>query len=208
MSGSPSPRPSTERDAFAAATAWFVDVVRDVDGRWDEHGLGEWTVRDLVGHTARALLTVETYLAQPATREEVADAAGYYLLGRSVDPASIAARGREAGAAMGVDVVADVAGMAQRAFDAVAEAPDGALLTTRLGGMRLDRYLDTRTLELVVHTLDLAAALGRPPDDAPAAALTRVLVVLAELAVRSGDGPAVCLALAGRRPLPERYSAL
>ena len=50
----------------------------------DEPGLGEWDVRSLVGHTSRALLTVETYLSRPAEVVEVESTAEYYrVTGRS-----------------------------------------------------------------------------------------------------------------------------
>ena len=48
------------RTAFADAAGWFVRTAALVGDRWDRPGLGEWDVRALVGHTSRALLTVET----------------------------------------------------------------------------------------------------------------------------------------------------
>ena len=57
------------RDAFAGAADHFVATVTRVPAdAWDRQGLGEWSVRALVGHTSRALLTVETYLAAGAAR--------------------------------------------------------------------------------------------------------------------------------------------
>jgi hypothetical protein len=63
-------------DAFRQAAGWYVDMVGRVGPRWDEPGLGVWTVRDLVGHTSRSLLTVEAYLDKPADAVELASAAG------------------------------------------------------------------------------------------------------------------------------------
>ena len=54
------------RRAFPDEARWCVATTARVDGRWDEPGLGEWSVRDLVGHTSRSFLTVESYLATPA----------------------------------------------------------------------------------------------------------------------------------------------
>ena len=51
--------------AFVDAAVWFADVAAGVGERWEQPALGEWSVRDLVGHTSRALLTVEAY-ARPA----------------------------------------------------------------------------------------------------------------------------------------------
>ena len=53
---------TTSCRAFGDAAEWFVATAALADGRWTEPGLGEWDVRSLVGHTSRALLTVETYL--------------------------------------------------------------------------------------------------------------------------------------------------
>jgi hypothetical protein len=50
----------TSRAAFAEAADWFVGTAALVDERWTSAGLGEWDVRSLVGHTSRALLTVES----------------------------------------------------------------------------------------------------------------------------------------------------
>ena len=65
----------TSQQAFADAAEWFVATAALADGRWTEPGLGEWDVRSLVGHTSRALLTVETYLATPAEVVEVGSTA-------------------------------------------------------------------------------------------------------------------------------------
>ena len=40
------------RRAFDDAAGWYLATVALVGDRWDEPGLGEWSVRDLVGHTA------------------------------------------------------------------------------------------------------------------------------------------------------------
>src|SRR5204863_1144842 len=103
------------RAAFADAAGWFVHTAALVGDRWDRPGLGEWDVRALVGHTSRALLTVETYLARPAAAVDVASAPDYYRATRAVaaDPA-VAARGRDAGIALGSDPAATVAEIAAR----------------------------------------------------------------------------------------------
>ena len=66
------------REAFAQSAAWFVRTCVEVHGKWDQFGLGEWTVRDLVGHTSRALLTVETYLDQETAAVEVTSPVEYF----------------------------------------------------------------------------------------------------------------------------------
>src|SRR5215468_7364265 len=92
------------RTAFADAAGWFVRTAALVGDRWDRPGLGEWDVRSLVGHTSRALVTVETYLARPAPGADVASVTEYFRAMRAVaaEPV-VAARGRDAGAVLGSD---------------------------------------------------------------------------------------------------------
>ena len=196
------------RRAFADAAQWFVRTTALVGDRWDRPGLGEWDVRALVGHTSRALLTVEAYLARPAAAVEVASAADYFRATRAAAAdAAVAARGRDAGSALGTDPAAAVAEIAARVLPLV-DAQDGtALVTTIAGGMRLADYLPTRTFELAVHTADLAAALGLPLD-LPATAAAQALSVVADLAVTDGLAGPLLLAATGRPGLPAGFSVL
>jgi uncharacterized protein (TIGR03083 family) len=196
------------RRAFTDAAEWFVRTTAVVDDRWDRPGLGEWDVRALVGHTSRSLLTVETYLAQPAPTVDVASAADYFRATRAAAAGpSVTARGRDAAAALGTDPAAAVGEIAARVIPLV-EARDGTeLVTTIAGGMRLEDYLPTRTFELAVHTADLATALGVPLD-VPASAAAQALQLVCELAVADGLTGPLLLAATGRPSLPEGYSVL
>src|SRR5215218_348694 len=186
------------RRAFADAADWFVSAAALVGDRWDRPGLGEWDVRALVGHTSRSLLTVETYLARPAAVVDVASTTDYFRATRALAAGpAVAARGRDAGTALGSDPAAAVAEIAARVLPLV-DARDGTeLLTTIAGGMRLGDYLPTRTFELAVHTADLATALGVSPD-VPATAAAQALHVVAELAVSEGLAGHLLLAATGR----------
>ncbi|WP_369069079.1 maleylpyruvate isomerase N-terminal domain-containing protein [Kineococcus terrestris] len=193
------------RRAFGDAAAWFVRTAALVAGRWDAPGLGEWDVRALVGHTSRSLSTVEAYLARPAPVVEVGSAAEYF---RAVSAAAaapgVAQRGREAGEALGADPASAVAGLAARVLDLVAARTGEEVVTTFAGGMRLADYLPTRTVELSVHTADLAAALDLPADavgDVPASAARQALHLVADLAVERGLAGAL-LRVATGRPAP------
>lgn len=59
------------------------------------------------------------------------------------------------------------------------------LLATPFGGIRLVDHLPTRTGELTVHGLDIAAAAGLKWSP-PQAAMTTSLTVLTAIALRSG----------------------
>jgi uncharacterized protein (TIGR03083 family) len=195
------------RAAFRDAARWFVRTVALVGKRWDRPGLGEWDVRALVGHTSRSLLTVEAYLARPADAVEIGSAADYFRATRALaaDPA-VAARGREAGDALGSDPAAAVAEIAERVVPLIDSCDGSELVTTIAGGMRLADYLPTRTFELAVHTADLATALGAPLD-LPATAATQALELVTDLAVSGGRAGPLLLAATGR-PLPSGLSVL
>jgi Mycothiol maleylpyruvate isomerase N-terminal domain len=196
------------RTAFADAAGWFVRTAALVGERWEQPGLGEWDVRALAGHTSRSLLTVEVYLARPAPAADIASPAGYFLATRvaAAGPA-VAARGRDAGAALGNDPAAAVAQIAARVLALVGTRDGTELVTTIAGGMRLSDYLPTRTFELAVHTADLAAALAVPPD-VPATAAAQALAIVTGLAVQGGLAGPLLLAATGRPGLPAGFSVL
>jgi uncharacterized protein (TIGR03083 family) len=194
--------------AFSDAAKWFVRTAALVGDRWDRPGLGEWDVRALVGHTSRSLVTVEIYLARPAAAAEMASAADYFRATRAAAAGpAVAARGRDAGTALGADPAAAVAEIAER-VRALVDTQDGSeVVTTIAGGMRLGDYLPTRTFELVVHTADLATALGVPPD-VPATSAAQALHIITDLAVADGLAGPLLLAATGRPGLPDGFSVL
>jgi hypothetical protein len=198
----------TVQQQYAEAAHVYVDLVRAIpDDAWDGPGLGEWDLRALVGHTSRSLITVETYLGQPAASEVVPSAAAYYAAIADVDPTSVVERGRAAGRALGEDPLSAVEALVARVLPLV-DRPDDPLLTTIAGGMRLSTYLPTRTLELVVHGLDIAAAAGLEPPAYSRPVLTAVLGLASAAAVLLGRGPELLRAVTGRARLAEDFSVV
>lgn len=198
------------RQAYRDAATLFVETVQCLGAEnWQQPGLGVWTVRDLVGHTSRALLTVETYLAQPATGRELQQPADYFLQARAAlaDPAAVAARGREAGVALGTDAASTIGDIAARVLLHVAAAADDVLVRTPVGGMRLIDYLPTRIFELTVHTLDIAAACGLDVTVPPTASAV-ALQLLVDLGQHDNKATSLLLAATGRGPLPDGFSVL
>lgn len=196
------------RRAFADAADWFVGTAALVGDRWTQPGLGEWDVRSLVGHTSRSLLTVESYLAEPADSVQVASAVAYYEATAELAAGpGVAERGRAAGAALGEDPAAAVAAIAARVVPVVAACDGSEVVTTIVGGMRLSDYLPTRTFELVVHTTDLSAALDLPLT-VPALPASHALHLAAGLGVGRGLAGPLLLAVTGRRGLPPGFSVL
>jgi len=199
------------RTTFLSAAAAVADLVDTIPSTaWDGPGLGVWDLRALVGHTSRALVTVVTYLGQPAAAEEIATPQAYYALvarAGGADPAAVAERGRAAGAALGADPASAFRALIADATAALDRAGDDDLVTTVAGGMRLLAYLPTRTFELAVHGADIAAATGLPVT-IPPAVLTEAAALAARTAVEIGQGPVVLAALTGRAVLPPGFSVV
>ncbi|MFS0897265.1 maleylpyruvate isomerase family mycothiol-dependent enzyme [Mycolicibacterium litorale] len=195
---------------FASAARSFADLVRRIpDTAWNGPGLGEWDLRALVGHTSRSLITVSTYLQTTAERRDVTSAAEYYVLvtpaALGIDPAAVAERGIQAGRDLGADPVTTIEGLVTRALADVDAAGDPLIEVIGGLGIRLHDYLPTRTFEMAVHGLDIARAAGidyTPPADV----LTEAMRLAADVAVISGHGEQVLLALTGRAALPPSFS--
>ncbi|MGV9497315.1 sterol carrier family protein [Streptomyces sp. NPDC003642] len=176
----------------AAVLAQFGHVRTAVAGLTPEQlarptRLGDWTVRELAAHCAMALDAVDRLLAEPEPARQT---------GRLLDwPFAIAADAPAiAGTARRLaeehpDLDAHLAA-AERRFTANLDAhPAGRLLPTSAGALPLADYAVTRTVELVVHTDDLNAAvpgLDVPHDRQALAAATRLLADA--LAVKAPGG--------------------
>ncbi|HEX8582687.1 MAG TPA: maleylpyruvate isomerase N-terminal domain-containing protein, partial [Acidimicrobiales bacterium] len=141
------------RTAFLDAAATVADLVGRIPGdAWDGPGLGVWDLRALVGHTARSLITVSTYLAQRAAAVEVPTPEAYYVAvagAGGADTAAVAQRGVAAGAALGDDPATAFRALRDDAAEALRHTGDDDVVPTVAGGMRVGAYLPTRTFELV-----------------------------------------------------------
>jgi uncharacterized protein (TIGR03083 family) len=203
---------STPASTFACAARAFADLVAKIpDDGWDGPGLGEWDLRSLVGHTSRALITVATYSKVPADHEDLPDAQSYYAQLQAAmpaaDPAAILERGRHAGLALGDRPSEAIDALATEVIGCVDTAEDGLIQVIGGLGIRLYAYLPTRTFELAVHSLDIAAATNVPfalPDEVLAEALTLAALIAAE----TGTGTTLLSALTGRSALPEHFSVV
>jgi uncharacterized protein (TIGR03083 family) len=197
------------RATFTAAARCFADLVQEIPATaWDGPGLGVWDLRALVGHTGRAISTVATYLQRPAAEVRVPSAAQYYALFKQQsggDQSAVTERGRQAGAALGAEPAQAVRTLVQQTTAALDAVTGDALIETIAGGMHLSAYLPTRTFELVVHSLDIAAAIGADVT-MPPAALSEALHLAVDVTLIRGDGELLLLALTGRHPLQVEFS--
>ncbi|MEU2914028.1 sterol carrier family protein [Streptomyces massasporeus] len=138
--------------------------------------LGDWSVRDLVAHIGMSLAAVSrlTGLPEPAKQDgTLLDWPAAIV----ADAPAIAAHARES-AESHPDPAARLAAVEERFTADLAAHPGTRLLATSAGALPLADYLVTRTVELVVHTDDLNAALPGldiPYDRQALAACTRLL---------------------------------
>lgn len=198
------------RYCYLGAARAFLELAEHVpEAAWTRPALGEWDVRALTGHTSRALSTVETYLSTPASGDRLDGPVAYFLAIRGgVPPEAIAARGREAGEALGRDPAAAVRNLVDRVTELVAKTPDDAPVATAAGAMTLIDYLPTRSFELAVHGLDLARAIGLPPPDTLSPAIAASLELAGAIGARLPSAPDLLLLLAGRSGLPGNLSVV
>jgi uncharacterized protein (TIGR03083 family) len=197
-----------EASTYLSAADTVAELIDRIDpATLDGPGLGEWDLRALIGHTGRALVTVITYFDQPADAEDVASPEDYFALVSKVqvDPAAIAERGRQAGAALGDDPAGGFRALVEQARAKVAATDPDALIGTIAGGMRVRAYLPTRTFELVVHGLDVAAA-AEVSVDFDGAVLAETAQLAARICVVTGQAPTLLAALTGRSTLPAAFS--
>ncbi|MDO9397528.1 MAG: maleylpyruvate isomerase N-terminal domain-containing protein [Herbiconiux sp.] len=193
---------------FHSASAFHDLVTRLPADRWEEPALGEWTLRSLVGHTTRAILTVESYLAlDDPGFPTVASAEAYYarVYRDLTDPASVAARGVEAGMWLGADPAQAVSDALVRAMALVDAAGPERVVSIGGLGIELGEYLRTRVFELVVHSIDIADAAGVPHGQ-PAESVLATLQLAAGVAAARGDAELLLRGLTGRGTLPPGYS--
>ena len=195
---------------FASAARGFAALVHEIPGgRWDGPGLGEWDLRALVGHASRSVITVSTYLQQPAETEDITTPQEYYArvnpAALGMAPEGVVERGSQAGRDLGDDPAAKVDELVSRVFDELGGAGDPLITVIGGAGIRLHTYLPTRTFELAVHGLDIARAVGIS-FTSPADVLEEATRLAARIAVMEGHGETVLLALTGRGELPSSFS--
>ncbi|MFC0598508.1 maleylpyruvate isomerase family mycothiol-dependent enzyme [Streptomyces palmae] len=174
------------RDAVAGLTATQLSAPTRLVGPSPGGGAQEgWTVRELVAHMSMAWESVVRALEPPPAPEaEITATDWVFATAALAEGIGEAARGMAAEE----DPAALVERAAERYAERVPRTPGDWVLPTRIGGIRLDEFLVTRCVELVVHTDDLAAATGLEiPFDRQALATT-VRLLADALAVKAPGG--------------------
>ncbi|MGV9280403.1 sterol carrier family protein [Streptomyces sp. NPDC003730] len=149
--------------------------------------LGDWTVRDLVAHVGMALTAVDRLLDEPQPMRQDGQLTAWPSA-IAADADAIARTARRL-AVDHPDLDAHLAEVERRFTERLDTHPGGRLLPTSAGALSLADYVVTRTVELIVHSDDLNAAvpgLDIPYDRQALAAATRLLADA--LAVRAPGG--------------------
>ena len=160
-----------ELEAFVAECKVIERTLADITGaQWDEPALGVWNMAQLVAHVVRGAGRIAAYLPQPVEGPAQVDRVSYFA--GTADMADEVAQ-RAITEASDVDPMTLPERFTQQwrasADAARGESPDRITATIK-GTMRLDDYISTRVLEMVVHHTDICRALARPPVSDPAAA--------------------------------------
>ncbi|MQY14485.1 hypothetical protein SRB5_46520 [Streptomyces sp. RB5] len=172
-----------------------------------------WTVRELIAHIVTATGRLDGMLAAPEPPTADTDAVAYFRPAIFTPEAN--AR-REAAAREEAAALTDPAGAFdaawRRTLELAAAQPEGRRVATRHGdAMLLTEFMATRVNELVLHGLDLALSLGRPPWTTPSAARVAEALLLGEGADRVAefgwDRPTLLAKVSGRTPLDPAEAA-
>lgn len=124
--------------------------------------LDRWNVRQLTAHLLRGVTRIHHYLQAPTPPEAELSWLGYWRrVAQDADAAGVAQRSIDAAARLDVPALPSRWQEAWRSAAVEVEATGAdRVLPAPFGAMRLDHYLTTRLLEIVIHGLDLRHALG------------------------------------------------
>ena len=198
------------RETYLEAGDYFVSIVDSIEiDAFAAPALGEWCVRDLVGHTYRSFTTVLSYSAVPSDKVDFERPVDYFLrlLSSDVNHGHIAERGRAAGLEIIEDPKMMVRGFAMYVKNKLEELSDDHIMGTLTGGMRLIDYLPTRTFELIIHTMDLTKALGLESSP-PRRGMETTLQMIGQLALNRGYAQDLILSSTGRDGLARGFTVL
>ncbi|MFF1838988.1 maleylpyruvate isomerase family mycothiol-dependent enzyme [Streptomyces sp. NPDC058231] len=158
-------------EAFRLESGAFTDAVSGLsEAEWNlPTRCAPWTVRDLLGHVCVVIDWLPGMLDAPAPSEAKVSAAEYYRPDNRFSPQTNGARialaqDRAARSVDGAASAEDFTAIWQQVDRLCRVQPAGRTVRTRHGdAMLLSEFLLTRVVEVAVHGLDLADALGSEP---------------------------------------------
>ncbi|MFN0092245.1 MAG: maleylpyruvate isomerase N-terminal domain-containing protein [Acidimicrobiales bacterium] len=200
----------TTRSAFLASARLARAVIAEpsVAERWEQaSALPEFTVRGLAGHLGRAVWLVNVYLdAEPPGPEAAVLSAPHYFTSLPISPDLSSELNRAVRERGESEAEAGVGAVLARLDDAIAvlerrledEPADRTIAAIAGLVLRLDDYLVTRLVELIVHLDDLAVSVGAPTPDLPAEATEVTIDCLLQVSRGRHGDLAVVRAMARR----------
>ncbi|GAA3246064.1 maleylpyruvate isomerase N-terminal domain-containing protein [Nonomuraea helvata] len=207
------------RQSYLVAAASAVSLLRTpaVAAAWDKpSALTEFSVGGLAGHLAHQLVRVDDVLTPNGQPQEPVELLEHYSrspwvqAGLDHESNLSIRRGGQAAAADGAATLAD---RAQALLDlqiaALPAEPADRVVDLPWSGwaLRLDDFLLTRLVELVVHSDDLAASVGLDTPELPSSIIDPVVELLARLAVHRHGATAVIRTLSRAERAPATISA-
>lgn len=203
-----------EVSTLTAAAAAFCALTRDIpENSWGAAGLAQWDIRTLVGHTTMAVEAVSHCLTVAAKREDIPNAAAYYVAIQHFSQTAGADEfktklSRRAADDLGADPVATVEDIVRQALSDLQGTQDR--LVGVLGGVlgiRLSSFIPTRILRACGAQPRFRTG-DRNTAQLPADVITEAAMLATGIAVESGHGGVVLLSLTGRTSLAPGFSAL
>ncbi|MGW0193478.1 maleylpyruvate isomerase N-terminal domain-containing protein [Nonomuraea sp. NPDC003201] len=207
------------RQSYLVAATSAVSLLRDpaVAAAWDKpSALTEFSVAGLAGHLAHQLVRARDVLVPDGVAGEPVGLLEHYSrspwvqAGLDHESNVSVRRGGQAAAADGPGALAD---RTQELLDLLTAAlpaePDDRVVGLPWTGwsLRLDDFLLTRLVELVVHSDDLAASVGLDTPELPSSIIDPVVELLARLAVHRHGATAVIRTLSRTERAPATISA-
>ncbi len=150
------------KQAFTNQSALVLEGLNRLEpAQWDAPTrLEGWTVYTLVAHMLRVPQVVVTYASQAVSTAPVVDRLSYWNFNGQEIAAGVTERALQSGASTTrADMAQTFAATRQAALDTLERIALTTVISSAYGAIRFGEYLVTRILELVVHSLDLNAAL-------------------------------------------------
>ncbi|MGC9443215.1 maleylpyruvate isomerase family mycothiol-dependent enzyme [Streptomyces sp. WG5] len=207
-------------EAFRQESGALTDAISGLsEAEWNlSTRCTPWTVRDLLGHVCVVIDWLPGMLDAPAPGAATISAADYYRPDDRFSPQTNSARialaqDRAAEPADGAAFAEDFTATWQRVDRLCRVQPSSRTVWTRHGdAMLLSEFLLTRVVEVAVHGLDLADALGREPwlTSSAGDAVLELLLGAEQMAAADKLGwsqPHFLRKATGREPLDETEAA-
>ena len=201
----------------ACHTAYRLGGRPEVADAWDnESACAGMTVGGLTHHLLAQVRHVATLLAEPPKTDAPIPLLDHYgqaawVTAEPEDEANTSIRdgGNEAAAAGRDAVLAEIAPLLEQLPDLLRAPrdPDTIFIPWQGWALTTDDFLVTRSMELVVHSDDLAASVGLPTPEFPDTIAAHVVDLLGGVAMRRHGQAAVVRALSRPQRAPASISA-